>query len=136
MIPVAIWFAGDLGIWALMGDSTFAFHQNMGAVYVGILLVAMIGMVLRKQRSLPAVLLTGLVAETVYFVITNLGAWQFSPAYTKDLAGLEHCFYLAIPFFGRSLTSTLFFSVVLFSPFILRERKARQLAMKSPTAAA
>jgi hypothetical protein len=130
-LPIAILFAGDLGILALTGKVEWVFHKNMITVYGCFLLMAFLGTGLRKKPSLPAVWLTGIVGETLFFLITNLGEWWFWTTYTKDLAGLMACYGMALPFFRLSLMSTLFFSTVIFSPYILKERKARALAAES-----
>ena len=135
-LPVAILFAGDCGIWALTGNVEWAFHKNMVTVYGCFLLMVVLGTWLRKKPTLSAVWLTAIAGETLYFLITNLGEWWFSSTYTKDLAGLEYCYTMALPFFGKSLASTLVFSALIFSPFLLKERKARALAAESSTSAA
>jgi hypothetical protein len=135
LLPVAVWFAGDLGIWALSGKVEWAFHDNMVTVYVGILVIIALGTWLRGMQSLSAVCLTGLVGESIYFLITNFGVWYFSTQYTKDLAGLEQCYLLALPFFKHSLISTLIFTALIFSPYILKERKALAVARESEPAA-
>lgn len=135
VVPIAILFAGDLGIWALSGNVEWAFHKNMVTVYGSFLLIAVLGTRLRGKRSLPAVWLMAIAGETLYFLITNLGEWRFSPTYTKDLAGLGQCYLMALPFFRLSLASTLVFTTMIFSPFILKERKARAIAAESSTVA-
>jgi hypothetical protein len=134
-LPLAVWFAGDLGIWALTGNIEWAFHKNMITVYLGILIIISLGTWLRGKQSIAAVWLTGLVGETVYFLLTNAGEWYLSPTYTKDLAGLEQCFLLALPFFRLSLLSTFAFSTLIFSPYILKERKALAVTTESKPAA-
>lgn len=135
VLPIAVWLAGDLGIWALTGRIEWAFHSNMMTVYLGILVIIALGSWLRGMHSLSAVCVTGLIGETIYFVLTNSGEWYFSPTYAKDLAGLEQCFLLALPFFKYSLMSTLVFSSLIFSPFILKERRALAVANESEPAA-
>jgi hypothetical protein len=135
ILPMAVWLAGDFGIWALTGRFEWAFYNNMITVYLGIFMIAALGLWLRRKPSLPAVWLTGIVGETLYFLLTNIGEWHFSPTYTKDLAGLEQCFLLALPFFKHSLISTVVFSTLIFSPYILKERKALAIARESKPAA-
>jgi hypothetical protein len=135
ILPLAIWFAGDLGIWALTGRVEWAFYNNMITVYFSIFIIIALGTWLRGKQSLGAVWLTGIVGETIYFLLTNLGEWYFSPTYTKDLAGLEQCFLLALPFFGKSVASTLVFTTLIFSPYILKERKALSASRESTPAA-
>ena len=144
LLPVAILFVGDLGIWLLTGDRSMAFHNNMPFVYGSFLLIAFLGMWLREKRSLPRLWLTGLAGETCFFLITNFGVWYFAnPAtsrppfdYTRDALGLLKCYTMGLPYFGNSLASTLFFSTVIFSPFLYQQRKAALATQESPTLAA
>ena len=57
--------------------------------------------------------LTGaILGACIFFIITNFGVWSLgSYGYTAN--GLLLCYVLALPFFGYSLLSTLFFSVVI-----------------------
>ncbi len=122
-LPVLILLEGDLGIWALTGKVEWAFHQNMVTVYSGYLLIAALGMWLRGKRSLPAVWCTGLMGEILFFLLTNLGVWYFYATYSKDAAGLLACYTAGLPYFGKSVASTLFFTTLIFRPYILKERK-------------
>ncbi len=123
LLPVAILFAGDLGIWAISGKVEWAFHKNMLTVYAGFLLIAILGMFLRGKKTLPMVWVTGLAGETLFFLLTNFGVWSFFNTYPKTAAGLMDCYMMGLPYFGKSLASTLVFSTLIFSPYILKERK-------------
>jgi hypothetical protein len=48
-LPIAVWFAGDLGIWALTGRLEWAFYNNMITVYLGILIIIGLGLWLRGR---------------------------------------------------------------------------------------
>lgn len=140
-LPILIYFLGDLGILALTGRADWVFTKGLVFVYASFLLVIWIGTFLREKRNLPSVLLAGLVGEVVFFLITNFAVWCFatnntsSPFYySKDAAGLLHCYTMALPFFGKSLASTMFYSVVIFSPFLYKERKAEAWASESSRA--
>ena len=60
-----------------------------------------------KKLTLPSVLL----ASFSFFLISNLGVWLHS--YPLNFTGLTTCFVLALPFFVNSLSSDLFYSLVL-----------------------
>ena len=53
-----------------------------------------------------------LIGASIFFLITNFGVWSFG-SYGYDLNGLILCFTLALPFFGYTLISTLFFSTAI-----------------------
>ena len=57
--------------------------------------------------------LTGaLLGATIFYLITNFGVWS-SGMYGYNLEGLLKCYFLAIPFFGNTLLSTLIFSITI-----------------------
>lgn len=53
-----------------------------------------------------------LLGACLFFVITNFGVWSLG-SYGYDFNGFLACYTLAIPFFGYSLMSTLFFSLLI-----------------------
>ena len=53
-----------------------------------------------------------LLGAVIFFIITNFGVW-LSGIYTLSLKGLIECYFLAIPFFGNTLISTLIFSFLI-----------------------
>ena len=55
-----------------------------------------------------------LASSVFFFVITNLAVWAFGDLYPRTIAGLQHCFILALPFFRNSLASDIFYTVALF----------------------
>ena len=135
LLPIAILFAGDLGIWLFRGDINQAFHSTTLVVYGTYVLIACLGMRLRKKQTLPAVWLTGLAGEICFFLITNLAVWAVFNTYPHTFAGLLGCYEMAIPYFKRSLASTLFFSTVVFSPFLYQQwRSASVVTESQPTA--
>jgi hypothetical protein len=104
----------------------------MITVYACFLLLAVLGIALRNKRSLPTVCAMGFAGELLFFLITNFGVWYFA---SSDPGRLMEYYVRALPFFGKSLASTLFFSTLIFSPFMLHERKAQAIAAESKTVA-
>ena len=54
-----------------------------------------------------------------FFVFTNLGVWLSGTLYQVNLTGLIECFVMAIPFYGNSLISELFYTSVLFGGYYI-----------------
>lgn len=137
LLPVAILFAGDLGIWLLSGRDDWSLQENlttMMTVYAGFLLVVMMGFWLRRKISLPKVWAIGILGEVAFFLLTNFAVWLFFGTYSKTASGLVDCYIMGLPFLGKSVASTLVFSTLIFSPYILRERKALEVAKESTSA--
>jgi len=57
--------------------------------------------------------LCGFVPATLFFAVTNLAVWAFTPYYQKTLAGLANCYVAAIPFYRWMLAGDLFFLTLL-----------------------
>jgi hypothetical protein len=53
-----------------------------------------------------------LISACLFYLITNFGVW-ISGSYEYTLSGLALCYTLAIPFFGNTLLSTIFFSSII-----------------------
>ena len=53
-----------------------------------------------------------LYGACLFFLITNFGVWSLGQ-YGYGLEGILECYTLAIPFFGYTLLSTLFFSFII-----------------------
>lgn len=101
----------------LISDYLIGFYdwRVMLGVYGAYAAIIGIGVVLKPTQSFNRLVLTTLISATVFFVLTNLSVWLFSPMYTKDLQGLLHCFVMAIPFFRNSLLGDLVYGSLLFS---------------------
>lgn len=120
---------GDLGVWALTGQVTWAFYAMQPLNYLCLLMTVPMGHWLRsgnRQASAQSAsgyglsLFTGLVACVLFYVITNFASWASMPEYTKDLSGLATSYTLAIPFFRNMLLGTTFYTAILMSPVMLR----------------
>ncbi|MEO1993912.1 MAG: DUF6580 family putative transport protein [Planctomycetaceae bacterium] len=118
-IPLSAFLIGDFAIWAVTGNRGWAFYPNQPVVYGSVALIVVLGFLLRERRSVPGIAGTGLLAATLFFLITNFGVWALGTTYPKDIAGLLTCYAAGLPFFGRSVASMMVFSAVLFAPVML-----------------
>jgi len=71
-------------------------------------------------------------SAALFYLTTNFAVWAAGQLYPKTLSGLVACYVAAIPFFGPTLASDLFYSAVLFGGFAWAERRFSNL---SPAAA-
>ena len=53
-----------------------------------------------------------LLGSSIFYIITNFGVWSLG-SYGYELNGLISCYIAAIPFFGYTIMSTLFFSLII-----------------------
>lgn len=118
LFPMGVMFLSDLGIWALTGQFEFAFPASQPLVYACFAVAAGLGVLLQPRRQIVTALPMAIVAETVFFLVTNYAVWHFSDGaiYPPTPAGLVSCYAMGLPFFGRSLISTSLYTAALFSP--------------------
>ena len=118
----------DLAILAIKGPA-FAFSWISAGVYLSFGIGLLLGRRLRHQSG-PAVLLGGgLLAEVIFFVVTNFLVWLFFHSqppmhYPLTAGGLGMCYVNAIPYFGRSLASTLIYGSLLYGSWAWIRRTA------------
>ena len=121
-IPIGAMFLSDLFL---------GFHGTIYWIYGSLLLVGMMGMLLNNKvnvRNCTAVALSG---SFIFFLITNFGVWLTSSLYPKNLEGIISCYTLAIPFFGNTITGSIFYTAVMFGGYELLKRSMDQSAPES-----
>ncbi len=125
-LPLIGLFVSDLSIWAMTGNFSWAFQGDRWSAYVCYLLAAMMGAGLNR-RSWPArgvdAFTRGVLAEVLFFVVTNFVYFCIQSDLPHSLAGLYTCYLNAIPFAGQAFLSTAFYSVLVFSPLVVRTKE-------------
>jgi hypothetical protein len=86
-------------------------------------LVAALGLVLQRKKTLLTVAGTVLIASVLFFVVTNFAVWAMDGMYPMTFEGLVVCFTAAIPFFHWTLLGDACFATVLFGGFALVEQR-------------
>ena len=105
LVPLSAMFVSDLYL---------GFHSSMFWVYGSILLITTLSYYTMSIKSTYIHLgSNALLSSTMFFVITNFAVWMFGSMYPLTLEGLILCYTMAIPFFGNTLTSTLFYVFLL-----------------------
>jgi len=108
----------------IITDLLIGFHDTILFTWGSVLLISALGIFLRSRRTYPNIVLASLASAVLFFVITNFGAWLMM--YPKTWAGIQECFWLAVPFFRSTLLSTLVYSVVFFYGYdVLAQRIAK-----------
>ncbi|MBQ18976.1 MAG: hypothetical protein CMJ65_17860 [Planctomycetaceae bacterium] len=122
LCPLLVMLVTDTGIGLLGGSIDNAFHSNTLVVYAAFVLSTSLGMLLRGERTAWTIGGTAVAAETLFFLVTNVGVWSSSGMYSHDLGGLAICFEMALPFFRNSLLATAVFTPIVFSSLALLPR--------------
>lgn len=120
LAPMAIYLAGDLGIWALTGRADWAFYADQPITYLSVALVVSCGFIARPQHSWGRIAAAGLGSAVIFFIVSNFGTWALGGLYPMTWAGLADCYVMAIPFFRNTLIGMGIFLPLLFSRLALR----------------
>jgi len=122
IVPLLALFISDI----FLG---FYSWQVMVCVYGGFAIMMMLGRWAGKRKwyyLLPACL-TGSI---IFFIVTNLAVWAFTPLYLKRLPGLIHCYVMALPFFRNSLSGDIIYSGLLFGLWSLAQTVVKYSQLK------
>ena len=101
----------------LLSDLLLGLHDSMLYVYAGVALTVVIGFSLSQHPRVMPAIVASLLASSLFFLLTNFGAWATSGIYPQTIEGLSMAYTAGIPFFRNSLLGDLFFTAVLFGGF-------------------
>ncbi len=114
----ALW----LPLLAMFLSDIFIGFDSLGSrliVYGSFLLVGLIGLWIRENKSVGRVAGGTLLGSLVFYLITNF-AYLYPPTmYSHDLNGVVASYINALPFFRNSLFGDLFYVGVLFGAYEL-----------------
>lgn len=134
-IPLTAIFLSDVIInntmYAHFYDGFTLFYKGFAFTYGAIVLVTMMGFVTLRRVKVTNVLLSGLGASVIFFLVSNLGAWVAFPTYPHTGTGLMACYAAGIPFFKYTLLSNLMYSAILFGAFELAQKYVPVLQLKA-----
>ncbi len=108
LVPLAALFISDLFL---------GFHNMMIPVYLGFVLIVLLGTLMRNNIRVPYVIGGSLAGSLLFFLITNFAVWAFTPYYPNTLQGLISSYTMAIPFFHASILGDLFYNALFFGGF-------------------
>ena len=93
------------------------------AVYLGLALYAVLGLLLLRKSESPARIgATALTGGVCFFLLTNFASWIHLPMYPKTFAGLLEAYGQGLPFIRGTLLSDVLFTGVLFGLNAILER--------------
>jgi len=118
-VPLGALFISDLVL-------NYIYHApllqaQMVGHYIGLALVAVLGLMLQNRASLKTLLLASIAGSTIFYVITNAFSWLSDPGYAKTFSGLIQALTVGLPqysatptwmFFRNTVLSDLFFTFV------------------------
>ena len=120
LVPLAAMVASDLLlIPAVAGEGYSAISWGRLPIYACFVLYVLIGRLVPAGETSPLAALkvggAAFVGSVQFYLITNFLVWYGGTSYPHTLEGLGICYAMAIPFYGNTLVSDLFFSGLFFA---------------------
>ena len=111
----------------LITDLIIGYHGVMFFTWGSVIVIGLMSKFF--LQSMTNRLLGALMGACLFYIITNFGVWSLG-SYGYTLDGLITCYVVAIPFFGNTLVSTIFFSLII--EFLLRIFNFGKKSVSSP----
>jgi len=117
----SIWFPALLLAISDFILTDFVYHLHLGWKVIfqvaAFASISFAGWLLRERIGLRRCISANVLGATAFYLISNFGVWVGWHTYPPTWSGLVQCYVAAIPFFGRTLGSTIIFSAVLFGAY-------------------
>ncbi len=128
--------ASHLLMWPFLAAEGYATFGWMTPILYGNFMVyALIGRLIRGSSSPFWIGGAAFLGALQFYLVTNFACWAGGDGitYTMNLAGLAHCYVMALPFFRATLGgdlafSGLFFGLYALSLHVFETKKAPQTA--------
>lgn len=112
----------------IITDAVIGFHYLIPVVYISFLIIAGIGLLLRKTNKVSWLIAGSIAASTLFFILTNFYEWYAGILYPQTFNGLITCYVAAIPFFFNTLIADLFFVIAMSMTFEFLTKKYQVFA--------
>ncbi|MEK7546739.1 MAG: DUF6580 family putative transport protein [Patescibacteria group bacterium] len=123
-IVLATMFISDLFI-------GFYDWRIMLSVYAGFAVAGIIGVLVRRHKTVISVALGAISSSVFFFIFTNWAVWQFGVMYEHSFAGLLQSYAMALPFFKNMFVGDLVYSGILFGSYELALLLSKKLKFRS-----
>ena len=94
----------------ILTDLIIGFHSVTFFTWGSVIFIGLLSQYFLK--NITSRISGALIGACLFYLITNFGVWTMG-SYGYSFSGLILCFTLAIPFFGYTLISTIFFSSII-----------------------
>jgi len=102
----------------LISDYFIGFYNPwiMFSVYGSFILIGLIGLWLKKHKTVANVLGASLSGSIIFFLVTNFAVWAVPHSmYPHNLQGLLQSYIMGLPFLKNTILGDLFYVGALFS---------------------
>jgi len=135
--PLLALFVSDLCMEVAYRNGWYArsgIYPGMWIIYLADVLIILVGLWLRKHRTVPAIAGATLTGSVIFFLVSNFAVWASGGMdisgipYPRSFEGLMSCYAAGIPFFGNTLLGDAVYSTALFGGFAIATRCLPALA--------
>ena len=106
------------------------FYQGFYWQYISYVIIALLGMILFKNKINSSKILGGAIgAGLLFFFISNLGVWVIGEMYPKSFFGLINCYIAGLPFIKGTLIGNLFYTPIMFYSYFMLQDKFPLLSL-------
>lgn len=123
---VSMWLSDLLLNNVIYGDyfSHFVwFYPGSYWTYVAFAAIACMGLVLLKKIRVERILVAGVLASMLFFVLSNFGVWFSTDLYPKTREGLMLCYAAGLPFLKNTFLGDVVYTAILFGSYEVAIRK-------------
>lgn len=103
----------------VISDFFLGFSQSTPFVYLCFALTGIVGMWLKKRKTVSNVIGASLFSSVLFFLVTNFGYWLTYSLYPKTFEGQLLAYYYALPFFRNSVLGDLLYTGLFFGGYAL-----------------
>ena len=110
-LPLIAVFASDMIMEVLHSVGLFpysGFYTYQLLNYALLVGTVLIGWAL-KGKSYSSLALGAFAAPTLFFLVSNMGAWMIDPRYVKNFTGLLASYEAGLPFYRNAIAATFVF---------------------------
>ena len=95
----------------ILTDIFIGLHATIFFTWLSVFTIGLLSEKFRQSKILLRYIGT-ISAALMFFLLSNFGVW-FNGSYGYTLNGLATCYFLALPFFGNTLVSTIIYSTII-----------------------
>jgi hypothetical protein len=124
LVPLAALLVSDYAVDLLLYHGAYGWFSPF--TWAGFLLIALIGWTLKGKFNWAAIGGASLLGSTIFFLVSNFGAWLSWSTYPRTAQGLIACYTAGLPFYRNALVGDLFFSALMFGSYYWLLHRRRQ----------
>jgi hypothetical protein len=112
----------------MISDTLIGWYSLMPVTWGCYALIALASSIWLRGHSIGRGISLTAGSSVFFFLVTNFAVWVGGGLYVHNLAGLERCFVMALPFFRNTALSDMLYTASLFGLYTLATRAGAQLS--------